>query len=42
MATDTNSQMLKGILQGCLLILLSREELYGYAISEALNDFWLC
>ncbi|MFK5279569.1 PadR family transcriptional regulator, partial [Lacticaseibacillus paracasei] len=28
MATDTNSQMLKGILQGCLLILLSREELY--------------
>ena len=39
MARDTNSQMLKGILQGCLLILLSREELYGYAISEALNDF---
>lgn len=39
MARDDNSQMLKGILQGCLLILLARKEQYGYAISESLNLF---
>lgn len=31
--------MLKGILQGCLLILLSQKELYGYAISQALVQY---
>ena len=38
-AADANSQMLKGILQGCLLILLARKEQYGYAISESLDLF---
>ncbi len=36
-AADANSQMLKGILRGCLLILLARKEQYGYAISESLD-----
>ena len=39
MAIDSNTQMLKGILQGCLLFLLADQELYGYAISEALSKY---
>jgi PadR family transcriptional regulator PadR len=38
-ASDLNTQLLKGTLQGCLLILLSHQKLYGYAISEALSTF---
>lgn len=38
-AREASSQMLKGILQGCLLILLSQKELYGYAISQALAQY---
>ena len=31
--------MLKGILQGCLLMLISDEPMYGYSISQALTEF---
>ena len=31
--------MLKGILQGCLLILISEEPMYGYSISQALTQY---
>jgi len=38
-AKDNETQMLKGILQGCMLILLDNHELYGYAIGEALVKY---
>ncbi|MDV7687135.1 PadR family transcriptional regulator [Oenococcus oeni] len=31
--------MLKGILQGCLLILLTKKEMYGYKISQELEQY---
>ena len=37
MAQET--QMLKGILQGCILAILSDGELYGYKIVETLKDY---
>ncbi|MCP9333335.1 PadR family transcriptional regulator [Lentilactobacillus hilgardii] len=36
---DISSQMLKGILQGCLLILISQQPYYGYAISQELSKY---
>lgn len=33
------SQMLKGILEGCVLAILSREETYGYEISRRLEQY---
>lgn len=36
---QVSSQMLKGILMGCILIILSKKELYGYKISEELQKF---
>ncbi len=33
------SQMLKGILEGCILAVISREETYGYEISEQLMEY---
>ena len=33
------SQMLKGILEGCVLAVISREETYGYEISEQLMGY---
>lgn len=39
MADKIDSQMLKGILYGCILILLSKEDMYGYMISEELNKY---
>lgn len=39
MDSKVNSQMLKGILSGSILLLLSQEELYGYKLSEKLTDF---
>lgn len=33
------SQMLKGILEGCILKVISRKETYGYEISEALRAY---
>ena len=37
MATDT--QLLKGILEGCILALLKREPSYGYRVVERLRAF---
>jgi PadR family transcriptional regulator PadR len=36
MANDT--QIVKGILEGCILKIISKEELYGYKIVEKLNE----
>lgn len=36
MAQANDSQMLKGVLQGCLLMLLHAEPSYGYAITQQL------
>jgi PadR family transcriptional regulator, regulatory protein PadR len=33
-----NSQMLKGVLEGCILHLINNEEIYGYRICEKLDD----
>ncbi len=35
--SNRSSQMLKGILSGCILVLLSRETLYGYTLSLELE-----
>lgn len=34
-----DSQLLKGVLTGCMLQLMSQEELYGYLISERLAEY---
>jgi len=39
MENKVSSQMLKGTLTGCILLLLSKEELYGYKLSEQLEQF---
>ncbi|WIV12786.1 PadR family transcriptional regulator [Proteiniborus sp. MB09-C3] len=36
MAKDT--QMLKGLLEGCILMIVSRHETYGYEICERLGE----
>lgn len=33
-----NSQMLKGVLEGCILHLINNEEIYGYRICEKLDQ----
>jgi len=33
------AQMLKGLLDGCILEIIAREETYGYKITEMLNDY---
>ena len=33
------SQMLKGTLEGCILAVISRQETYGYEISQQLQDY---
>lgn len=33
------SQMLKGTLEGCILAIISRQETYGYEISQQLERF---
>lgn len=38
MTTKIDSQLLKGVLTGCILQLLLKEELYGYTLSERLAD----
>ncbi|EPD52103.1 hypothetical protein HMPREF1210_01456 [Paenisporosarcina sp. HGH0030] len=35
----TSTQMLKGILEGCLLAIIKRGETYGYEMIEKLEDF---
>lgn len=36
-ALENITEMLKGVLEGCVLEMLSREELYGYEITRRLN-----
>lgn len=33
------AQMLKGLLEGCILEIIAKEETYGYRITEALNAY---
>jgi len=33
------TEMLKGVLEGCVLEIISRKETYGYEITRQLNDF---
>jgi PadR family transcriptional regulator PadR len=33
------AQMLKGLLDGCVLEIISRQETYGYKITEDLNEY---
>lgn len=35
----SQTQMMKGILDGCLLVILSNEECYGYEIAERLEKY---
>ena len=35
--TDNLTEMLKGILEGCVLEIISRKETYGYEITRQLN-----
>ncbi|MBT2756953.1 PadR family transcriptional regulator [Mesobacillus foraminis] len=35
----SSSQMLKGILEGCLLSIISKGETYGYEMTEKLNAY---
>lgn len=39
MSDKIDSQMLKGVLTGSILLLLSKEELYGYGLSKSLDSF---
>ncbi|MGM0215973.1 PadR family transcriptional regulator [Enterococcus sp. AZ109] len=39
MPQKIDSQMLKGVLTGSILLLLSEEELYGYRLNERLASF---
>lgn len=39
MANKIDSQMLKGTLYGCILLLLSKKEMYGYMISDELDTY---
>ena len=32
------TEMLKGVLEGCVLEIISREKIYGYEITRRLND----
>ena len=33
------SQMLKGVLEGCILEIISRQETYGYEIAETFSGY---
>ena len=37
-ALENLTEMLKGVLEGCVLEIISREETYGYQITRRLND----
>lgn len=37
--SNLSTQMLKGILSGCILILLENESLYGYRLNDRLKEF---
>jgi len=34
-----SSQMLRGIIEGCILAIIDRQEVYGYEISERLAEY---
>ena len=34
-----SSQMLKGILEGCILVIIKRDSVYGYEMNEKLQQF---
>ncbi|MBJ8107476.1 MULTISPECIES: PadR family transcriptional regulator [Bacillus cereus group] len=34
-----HSQMLKGVLEGCILYIISQDEVYGYELSTKLNQY---
>ena len=34
----TSTQLVKGLLEGCILIIIAKEETYGYRICEDLNQ----
>lgn len=36
-ATENLTEMLKGVLEGCVLEIIGREETYGYEITRTLN-----
>ena len=36
---NNDTQIVKGILEGCLLKVIEKEEVYGYIAVEKLNDF---
>lgn len=36
------TEMLKGVLEGCVLEIISRGETYGYEITRKLNDLGFC
>ena len=38
MITENLTEMLKGILEGCVLEIISRRETYGYEITRQLNE----
>ena len=35
---DNITEMLKGVLEGCILEIISHEEIYGYEITRKLNE----
>lgn len=35
----SNTQMLKGILDGCLLVIINEGEVYGYELAEKLESY---
>jgi len=37
LATDNLTEMLKGVLEGCVLEIISRKQTYGYEITRQLN-----
>ncbi|MGX7198512.1 PadR family transcriptional regulator [Enterococcus nangangensis] len=41
MATGNSSQMLKGVLEGCLLLIISQKEVYGYQLQQELAAYGL-
>lgn len=39
---DHLTEMLKGVLEGCVLEIISRRETYGYEITRQLNELGFC
>jgi PadR family transcriptional regulator PadR len=35
---DSQSQILKGLLEGCILSIVAEKEVYGYALAEKLHE----